>query len=131
MKKFAESLFYLCLVGLLVVGIGLGIEQLNKDDEDVPETPVTEEVEVLNLTIQDPDGVYNVVEIQYEDGMTWGEWLVSEYNNDLLNSSDIFYGPGQPEIIVVAGTSIQLHENSNKVRTIDLIESSLEYYFYD
>ena len=53
MKKFAESLFYLCLAALLVVGIGLGIEQLNKDDEDVTETPVTEEVEVLTLTVKD------------------------------------------------------------------------------
>ena len=72
MKKFAESLFYLCLAALLVVGIGLGIEQLNKDDEDVTETPVTEEAaEVLTI-----DGV----EYDYEEGMTWAEWLESDYN---------------------------------------------------
>ena len=82
---------------------------------------------IRELTIEDPNNlVGGAITIQYEEGMTWSEWLKSEYNdgNYRKNGSTVLYGEyGDNYAEVCNGISDSIFIKNEK------IDSSNKYYF--
>ena len=74
--EFIEAAALIILTAACVVG---GMKYLDyRTEEPKEDTPIVEEVEILKFTITDYyDGE---LEFEFEEGMTWGQWLASEYN---------------------------------------------------
>ena len=82
-------LILVCVGGLFALE-KFGVIALNEEentDNDVAET-LPEESDVLELTIscEHSDEVYV---IQYEEGMTWAEWIESKYSSNLSFDSSL------------------------------------------
>lgn len=119
MKKLFESLFYLFLAALCVVGIGLGIEHINDKEDEVTETPATEEVDLQSVELVNNELNYSIT-INYVDGMTWTDWINSDYNTFdgkiELDQVVLTYNGGNPIVFVDA-----------PVLPTDVIDNSLNY----
>lgn len=90
-----------------------GVTPDEPDTPDEPEKPVIESFDVI--------GPMMAVPFDFEHGMTWSEWLVSEYNtyrftvegNTILLDGDVLYMPDRvtmvsPLDVITAGTTYRL-----------------------
>lgn len=81
---------------------------------------------LINFTIEDRYGgvSFDVLNCQAEEGMTWEDWLGSDYNN--IPSSDPFYSDSAAGVII-NGYNVY---NSNwfTVNPSDVIINNSEYY---
>ena len=121
------SIIVLVLLGF--VGVGLIFNAVNnstKDDKEPnEETPV---VETLKLAIKDEDDESIIYTIEYVEGMTWGEWVDSDYNTlgvELIHE----YLP--PDYVTIVFTSISKIKNNHhgSIEPTDLINANIIHYF--
>ena len=75
--EFLEAAAIIVLTAVLVVGVINYVKTTEHNDE----TPVVEGAEILSLTIVDISGMEDSYTISFEKGMTWREWINSEYND--------------------------------------------------
>ena len=78
-KKATKTFWLVALVLALVAAIGLvqhydDLKELAKEDEVVEEAP---EIEVSTFTLYAEGGTFT---FEYEVGMTWNDWINSDYN---------------------------------------------------
>ena len=123
MKVLTNLLFLIlvCVGGLFALE-KFGVIALNEEentDNDVSET-LPEEVEVLTFTLK--HGSYQPVTLEFENGMTWEEWIDSDYNN----FTELIGYNGDGWIKLVDG-SVQVRITSSVVTTTlngsDLVEA--------
>ena len=125
--EFLEAAALIILTGVIVLGVIKYIdskEELKEEDPIVDveqggdETPNEDEGPLLITATLFYQGEHTDYEtMQYEDGMTWGEWLVSEYYiedfyfyDDLVVQSG--YGPTPYKVNdLITGTEIELCGN--------------------
>ena len=91
-KKFIELIEAAALIILTaacVVGVMKHLD--SHKDEPTEDTPIVEEVEILSLTIVDISGMEDSITISFEKGMTWREWVYSDYNELGLKLDDSEY----------------------------------------
>lgn len=85
--EFIEAAALIILTAACVIGVSKHLD--SHKDEPKEETPIVEEVpEVLTLEIKVNGG--EAFTIEFEEGMTWGEWLESDYNNALFYAEGNF-----------------------------------------
>ena len=129
-KVSVARILGLCLLGLLAIGaVANVIIDLPKEDEPIEETPDEETPNGENLSslviknYYDPEAQqFKDVTITFETGMTWAEWLESEFNNLQLEGLDGKIGLyNNPEkLYQVAGADVLL---------TDIIDSTISYEF--
>lgn len=73
MKNFLKALALICFGGALLVGIMVGVEHV-KENDGKEESKETLSFEIKHPATSDP------FVIEFEEGMTWAEWVDSEYN---------------------------------------------------
>ena len=93
MKKFFETLccILLTLVLLIVVGNYFENKEEPKEDDPVVETPVEDETpspEVLTLMIYNYSEDEVIISIDFEEGMTWRDWMNSEYYDSRITAEE-------------------------------------------
>ena len=98
MKKLLENVILLLITAILVLGIYNYVKSIEEPKEEDPivdvlpddeqpgenETPGTdvepgEDENISTIVIYGSDSSRDLT-IQYEEGMTWGDWLNSKYN---------------------------------------------------
>ena len=123
MKNFLKAVALICFGGALLVGIMVGADHVKDNEKEEKE----EKVETLTLTIEDGEDFVGSIEIEYEEGMTWGEWLDSEYNNHYL----VFDSVSTQSVVSFKDEMIHLMSglNDDYVKLTDLIDSNIYYYF--
>ena len=115
------SIIVLVLLGF--VGVGLIFNAVNnstKDDKEPnEETPI---VETLKLAIIDEDDESIIYNIEYVEGMTWGEWVDSDYNT-LGITTKLVTVSDQYKILKIKG------QYNNDLCLDDLVGTDTVYYF--
>ena len=117
-KKLYIFLMFVVVAVLTAFGISTWLE---------PETeePVVEEVEILSLTIVDISGMEDSITISFEKGMTWREWVNSDYN-DLgfeLQDSELYNG----EVYINGYCIYQRNTTGDSYISDKVIDVNLEY----
>lgn len=115
------SIIVLVLLGF--VGVGLIFNAVNsstKDDKEPnEETPI---VETLKLAIIDEDDESIIYNIEYVEGMTWGQWVDSDYNT-LGITTELVTVSDQYRILKIKG------QYNNDLLLDDLVGTDPVYYF--
>lgn len=115
-------------VGALPIGINIPVIQYIANESLMPETPTEG---VLYLIGDEPEKVmitFNIDSNSYQaiEGMTWGEWVESEYNtggHQIIG--DYIYTESGSNTIVK-----DRNDSSSKVTANEMIESDFTYYQY-
>ena len=106
-KPSIAAILGMILLGLVAVGVVANVIKDNVKEEEDPiveelpgdEEPGGDETEVLSLTIKNTgdSSLCEDIIIQYEEGMTWAEWIDSKYYNNSLCIKAVNYGaPDSP-----------------------------------
>lgn len=93
MKRFLESLCLILLSAFLIIKIGGYYEDKAEEptpDDEVVETPVEDEtpVEVLTLMIYNYSEDEVIISIDFEEGMTWRDWMNSDYYDSRITAEE-------------------------------------------
>lgn len=112
--EFIEAAAIIVLTAVLVVGV---INYAKTNDEQKEETPIVEGAEILTLTVTTMD---EPITITYEKGMTWREWVASDYNN--FGVYEQHYDDGDSSIYFDDQVLFDVHAS-------DLIDGSKDYGF--
>ena len=111
MKRFFEIIILL----VLAAALGTGIYNLCKsNDKPKEETPA---VETLKLDIYDSEKVNILYTIEYEEGMTWGEWLESDYNSEEFYVYESSYAGGTMTDYIIC-----VDDHSVRIDTLGAVE---------
>lgn len=128
--EFLEAAALIILTGVIVIGVMKYIdtkEEVKEEDPIVEVEPGTDEEqgadEIISLTIIDNSDVYENKTIQYVKGMTWGEFINSEYNTDGLEFSE--------DYIIADGFTLYvlIEDEETMINPSDLIDNNLNYIF--
>lgn len=87
-------------------------------------------VTVLTLTIHEHDG-HDDEEIQYEEGMTWAQWIGSSYNREVYNGQVTNYPLLSDQSGKVGRGMAEVHDDNGWVSTSDTIDSTKYYSWVD
>ena len=79
----------------------------------------------LLLTIFEYDSDVVVATLYYEEGMTWTDWLQSDYVDSVITT--MYNGPDSPELVQVRGSMLTT-DDSVYVNCSHLIDANLVYY---
>ena len=129
MIKFLQGIALILFAALCILGIQK-YSSITNDVEKEPEDPVTEEVEdtepevkVLDLKIYLSSTTESSYTVQYEEGMTWNDWIASSYNtyNAKTVSGRITFD--------ISGSSKLLMLGTNYPSGSDVIDSTARYCF--
>ncbi|MBE6336244.1 MAG: hypothetical protein E7066_06180 [Lentimicrobiaceae bacterium] len=110
-------------VGALPVGTNIPIIQYIANESSMPETPTEG---ILYLIGEEPLISFTINNTSYQavEGMTWGEWVESEYNTSGLKIIDDYIWTESGSNTIVKDE----HDSSSKVTANEMIESNFTYY---
>lgn len=122
--RFLENLCLLLVTALIVLG---GYNYIKSQEKSKEETPIVDVVpgdeDTLKLDIYDNTGESVVHTIEYEEGMTWAEWLESDYNKVGFSTA----GPTSNPILIDTN-SIQINDaDGNGVVVSSVIDATIKH----
>jgi len=91
---------------------------------NTPNTPDTPNVPTPSIKSFNIITVDKTIQYQYEEGMTWRQWIVSDYNDGILFVKESGTAPGIPQTFRpvpdgVLATSVGYARNNSSVQTAD------------
>ena len=135
MKKILENAVLLVIAAALFLGVYSYIKASDdpiEDDEIVDvETDGAGEVELLELTIDCSFTGTADITIQYEEGMTWEEWINSEYNTFGFSLTDYQYNSEMVKIVRLNEYYLRkypMHAGTLDFESVEVNSSFASYY---
>ena len=120
MKNFLKAVALICFGAFLLVGITVGVEHVKDNKKEV------ETVTFTFMTSSEDGCAYpEEVTLEFEEGMTWNDWIDSDYNT--IGLKDDLHSPcdcGSCEMSFL----IFIGEESIPVSLEDVIVVNGEYY---